>query len=58
VNNQETLQFVRKSNGQTAQPGFIYINHWKTGHQELVFKTHEAAKRWANSTKANYTGPK
>jgi len=34
--------------GQNAQMnGVIYIHSWQTGSQELVFVSHEAARRFA-----------
>ena len=40
----ETLNFLRKTNrNDTGHPGLIYVHHWGTGYQQLVFASKEAA---------------
>lgn len=59
----ESLGYVCKATVQRhGMAGFLYRNIWATGHQGLVFATHEAAKQWAESHHAKgvvciYTGP-
>ena len=43
-----SLNFIRNA-GQRDIPnaGVIYLHHFGTGHQELVFASHERAAAWA-----------
>jgi len=46
----ETLGFVRKASEiKDGVNGFLYIHHWKTGWQELVFKSKDAACAWLDN---------
>jgi len=38
--------------------GFLYLHVWKTGFQELVFKTHDDAKMFASNENIEYSGPR
>jgi len=38
--------------------GFLYIHAWKTGFQELVFKTHDDAKMFASNENIEFSGPR
>jgi hypothetical protein len=42
----ETLTYVRVARkAKDGQDGFIYLHHWGTGWQELIYSSHEAAKK-------------
>jgi len=43
----ETLSYWRVARKQKdGENGFLYIHKWATGHQQLIFPTHEAAERF------------
>lgn len=46
----DDLTFVKK-----VSDGFLFINYWKTGWQQLIFKTIADAKLWASKNNATYT---
>jgi hypothetical protein len=52
----QSLTYVRGSRNP-AQPGFEYFHHFGTGHQELIFTTHEKAAAFADRNGCQYTGP-
>jgi len=47
-----SFSFLRKQRQDEGAPsgdiknGFIYLHHWGTGFQELIFETREAANSW------------
>jgi len=43
----QTLNFVRKATEEKDNTlGYLYIHHWPTGWQELIFNSKEKAKTW------------
>lgn len=40
------------------QIGFLYRHEWETGFQDLVFRTHGDAIRFASNNGVRYEGPK
>ena len=52
-----SLNYLKKSTN-SKQPGFIYLHHFGTGNQELVFNTHKQAKQFADVENCTYTGVK
>ena len=43
----ETLNYLRAATVKLdGADGFLYIHHWATGWQELVFQSHAAAARF------------
>lgn len=40
------------------QKGVVYFHFFGTGHQELVFSSHEKAKQFAVNEKIEYFGPR
>ena len=51
----EWLTFVRPANrNDSPSTGFVYMHHWGTGHQELVFSSHKNAMEFASDRQAVY----
>lgn len=45
-----TLTFVRFAvRSKDGRPGRVYRHEWSTGHQLLIFQTHEKAEEFAAS---------
>lgn len=44
-----TLTYVKRAtkNANGLQDGYVYMHHFGTGWQELVFSTHENANKFA-----------
>jgi hypothetical protein len=43
----ETINYLRAATVKVdGADGFLYIHHWATGWQELVFQSHEAAAQY------------
>ena len=53
-----TLIYRRKvrKNVDHINDGLLYLHHFGTGWQELVFGTHEAARRFADNNDCEYKG--
>jgi len=46
----ETLSFIRESiDSKDSVNGFLYIHHWGTGWQELVFNSKDDACAWLHN---------
>jgi len=42
-----TLKYVRVAKAaKDGYDGFLYMHHWATGWQELIFATHELANKF------------
>ena len=49
----DTLQYVRRATWKRdGASGYIYMHHWSTGWQELIFESAEDAKAWHKQTLA------
>lgn len=47
---QDTLTYLRKATAvQDAGAGLLYLHHWATGYQELIFPDAAAAQRWLDT---------
>ena len=52
----EPLNYLRAATVKLdGADGFLYIHHWATGWQELVFQSHEAAAQYI-AARQNATG--
>ena len=50
-----TLNFVRQQNPKQSKKcgeGYLYVHHWDTGHQYLIFSSKEEASEWIKGVKA------
>lgn len=52
-----SVSFIRAAHPSRDIPGtgYVYLHHFGTGHQELVFPTHEAAQTFAEREGARYS---
>jgi hypothetical protein len=48
----KTLHFIKTTNS-----GFEYFHHFGTGYQELIFSSHEAARKLSLREGCGYSGP-
>lgn len=54
----ETLRYMRPAKKRTdGAEGELYIQHWPTGWDELVFASHEKAKSWCEARGVEYFPP-
>lgn len=55
-----TLSYVRKvrKNVDHVTDGVLYVHHFGTGFQELVFASHDAAWKHAQASSCEYRGPR
>lgn len=54
------INHARRNSGvsqRSDQVGLVYRHTWETGFQDLVFRTHEGARKFAEANKAPYEGP-
>ena len=57
----KTLDYIRADNNRPKpwpRTGFVYLHHFGTGHQELVFTTHQDAAKFAEREECKLTQPK
>ena len=55
-----TLSYVRKVRKKIDHlaDGVLYMHHFGTGFQELVFANHDAARKHAQASLCEYKGPR
>lgn len=49
------IRLAKKTKDGSA--GFLYMHIWKSGWEELVFKSHEQAREWAKKINIPYQKP-